>query len=115
MSVYVNLDIKDNENRNVVLPVTGYRENIFNQDEKAIGHLIKIDTSKDTWGDISITISTKRPYSGNVTSINTSSTQHFGATMSSYSNVGSSGQTQYYGSYGVGVSSDGEVIGGTGT
>ena len=58
----VNIEVADNENKNIRVPLTGFSSSVFGAEEKAIGHLIKIDPSKEAWGDFKLSITVKKKY-----------------------------------------------------
>ena len=95
-SISVKLEAQNNADKNVNLSICGFRDNIFSGDEKAIGHLVKIDPSKENWADFRFNITIKKKFSSS-TQISTStnyssgySSNPYGVTTS-YSNVGTSG------------------------
>ena len=57
--VSIKLDIADNESRNVNLPVNELKENAFANDNKRAYVFLKIDPSKENWGDITMQVRTK--------------------------------------------------------
>lgn len=62
--VKVNLSVLDNENKNVNLPVTEYKESILKDDAKCVGILIKVDPTKEAWGDFKLDFTLKNKYAG---------------------------------------------------
>ena len=50
--VGITLTVADNESKNVNFPITEIKENLFSNDSKQAFVFLKIDPSKDTWGDI---------------------------------------------------------------
>ena len=97
-AISVKLEAENNANKNVNLPISGFRDNLFSGDEKAIGHLVKIDPSKENWADFRLNITIKKKFTSSTqiqTSTNYSggySSNPYGVTTS-YSNVGTSSQT----------------------
>ncbi len=57
--VGIKLTVKDNENKNVVFPVSEIKENLFSNDSKQAFVFLKIDPSKTTWGDIDCQVTVK--------------------------------------------------------
>ena len=87
--VGIKLTVKDNENKNVVLPISEIKENLFSNDSKQAFVFLKIDPSKDTWGDIDCEVTVKP-----------GKTTQMSAGYSSYNSGGygyGTGGSQYYG------------------
>lgn len=83
------MTVKDNENKNVVLPISEIKENLFSNDSKQAFVFLKIDPSKDTWGDIDCEVTVKP-----------GKTTQMSAGYSSYNSGGygyGTGGSQYYG------------------
>lgn len=57
--VGVKLSVADNENKNVIFPLTEMKENLFSNDTKQAFVFLKIDPSKATWGDIKCDVTVK--------------------------------------------------------
>ena len=67
--VGIKLSVADNENKNVIFPQTQMKENLFANDFKQAFVFLKVDPSKETWGDIQCEVFVKP---GNTTQISTS-------------------------------------------
>lgn len=87
--VGVKLTVKDNENKNVIFPMSEIKENLFSNDSKQAFVFLKIDPSKDTWGDIECEVFVKPGKTTQMSTGYTSSSYNTG-----YSNYGTTG---YYG------------------
>lgn len=57
--VGISLTVADNESKNVSFPITEIKENLFSNDLKQAFVFLKIDPSKETWGDIDCQVSVK--------------------------------------------------------
>lgn len=57
--VSVKLSVDNNERKNVNFPITELKENIFASDNKQAYFFLKIDPSKEDWGDIRLEVSAK--------------------------------------------------------
>lgn len=55
----IKLIVADNESKNVNFPLTEIKENLFSNDTKQAFVFLKIDPSKDTWGDIDFEMTVK--------------------------------------------------------
>lgn len=97
--VAINLSVADDENKNVRFPISEIKENLFSNDNKQAFVFLKIDPSKEGWGDISCEVSAKPNKTSQIYS------------SSSYGNYGGYGSTGYgstgYGSTGYGSSTYG--------
>lgn len=51
MQVQVNLSVENNNDANTRVPVTGFKDQLVKDDTKAIGLLVKIDPTKESWGN----------------------------------------------------------------
>ncbi len=72
INVKVQLNIEDNEFKNVNFSHLPYGENIFANDSHSVAILCKIDPTKDSWGSISLSFKVKTPSSGNSTVVTSS-------------------------------------------
>lgn len=96
--VGVKLSVADNEKKNVVFPITEMKENMFSQDQKQAFVFMKVDPSKDTWGDIDVELVVK---AGKTSQISTTSGGYVGGTSSysygtgGYTNMGVGTSTSY--------------------
>mmetsp|Transcript_7041 Transcript_7041/g.9808 ORF Transcript_7041/g.9808 Transcript_7041/m.9808 type:complete len:323 (+) Transcript_7041:3325-4293(+) len=101
--VSIKLSVADNERKNVNFPITELKENIFTNEDKQAYVFLKIDPSKEGWGDIKIEVSAKP---GKTTQIGTSSygtgSSSYGTGTSSYYGTGSY-DTSYYSGVGTGI------------
>jgi hypothetical protein len=88
--VSVKLLAVDNENKNVNLPVTEFKESILKDDVKCIGVLVKVDPTKDAWGDFQLDFKIKNRYGGS----NVTTSANYGSTTFVTSNA--YGQTKSY-------------------
>jgi len=68
--VGVKLSVADNDKKNVIFPETEMKENLFANDFKQAFVFLKVDPSKETWGDITCEMFVKP---GKTTQISTSS------------------------------------------
>lgn len=92
--VSLKLSVANNSNKNVHFPITEIIENVFSNEKKQAFVFLKIDPTKEGWGDITCEVNSKL---GKTAMINTgSSSWGTGTTVTSYSNVGVS--TSYSGS-----------------
>ena len=57
--VSIKLSIADNANKNVNLPVTELKENVFANENKQAFVFLKIDPTKESWGDITCIVNVK--------------------------------------------------------
>ena len=57
--VGIKLTVADNASKNVNFPLTEIKENLFSNDSKQAFVFLKIDPSKDTWGDIECEVTVK--------------------------------------------------------
>lgn len=87
--VGVKLTVADNANKNVIFPMSEIKENLFSNDSKQAFVFLKIDPSKDTWGDIECEVIVKPGKTTQMSTGYTSSSYNTG-----YSNYGTTG---YYG------------------
>jgi len=87
--VGIKLSVADNANKNVEFPQTEIKESLFSQDSKQAFVFLKIDPSKETWGDISFEVTVKP---GKTSQISTS----YGYGTSSYGNTSSYNSGGYY-------------------
>ena len=94
--VGIKLTVADNENKNVIFPLTEVKENLFSNDSKQAFIFTKIDPSKDGWGDIGVEVNVKP---GKTTQISTS----YGGTSYGTSYGYDSGTTYSYSQMGGGV------------
>ena len=100
LRVGVKFSVADNENKNVVFPLTELKESVFSNECKHAFIFTKIDPSKANWGDIELEVTSKV---GKTTQISTGTygTSYTGGaggtTYASYSNYNPGG-------YGVGTS-----------
>ena len=69
----------DNERKNVVFPCTELKDIVFGNETKQSYHFLKIDPSKDGWGDIRVEVSSKP---GKTTNISTTGTGNYGTSYS---------------------------------
>ena len=67
-SISVKVEVQNNDKKNVNVPVTEFKDSLLKDDNKAIGLLVKIDPSKETWGDFKLSFSVKSRYSATITS-----------------------------------------------
>lgn len=81
--VSVRLQAVDNENKNVNLPVTDFKESILKDDVKCIGILVKVDPTKETWGDFQLDFKIKNRYGGS----NVTTSANYGSTTFVTSNA----------------------------
>lgn len=110
-AVSVKVIVEDNENKNVSIPANGFKDNIFSGDEKSIGHIVKIDPSKENWGDFRLDVVVKKKFSSNQISNtgnygyggNTYGNNAYATSTTSYSNVG-------YNTVGVSTATETESI-----
>jgi hypothetical protein len=58
-NIKVKLEVLDNENKNVNLPVSEFKESILKDEAKCIGILIKVDPTKEAWGDFKLDFTLK--------------------------------------------------------
>jgi len=84
LRVFVRLSIEDNEKKNVELPTCTLNESVFINDDKHAFVFLKIDPSKQEWGDIKMEV-----------------TSEYAATTSNFSS--SSGGTSMGGYMGMGI------------
>lgn len=100
--VGIKLTVADNASKNVNFPLTEIKENLFSNDSKQAFVFLKIDPSKDTWGDIECEVTVKE---GKTTQISS------GYTSTSYNtNAGGYyGSTSYSSSGGMGTQTGGNV------
>ena len=61
IKVKIQMSVENNEKKNVNVTYLPYCENVFQNDIRSTAHLIKIDPTKEGWGDISFSFSAKRP------------------------------------------------------
>lgn len=94
--VSVKLTVTDNEKKNVVFPISTIKENLFSNDSKQALVFLKIDPTKESWGDIQMEVSVKPGKTLGMSSGGTS----YGASGGSY---GGSGDTGFYVSSSVGM------------
>lgn len=107
----VRLIVEDNERKNVVFPSTELKELVFGSESKQSYHFLKIDPTKEGWGDIRIEVSSKPGKTSNI------STTGSGYNGGSYSLGGYGGNMVMGWGGGVGMM-DGSTMGtsmGTGT
>jgi len=76
----IRLFVDDNERKNVVFPCTELKDMVFGSETKQSYHFLKIDPSKDGWGDIGVEVSSKP---GKTTNISTTGTGNYGGSYSS--------------------------------
>lgn len=86
--VAIKFSVADDENKNVVFPMTELKESLFSNDLKHAFVFTKIDPSKANWGDLDLDVTCKV---GKTTQISTSTTYgtsygNSGTSYSSYSN-----------------------------
>ena len=93
--VGIKLTVAENENKNVIFPLTEVKENLFSNDSKQAFIFTKIDPSKASWGDIELEVNVKP---GKTTQISTS----YGGTSYGY-DAGSTYSYSQMGTGGVGV------------
>jgi len=96
--VSIKLHVADNEKKNVEFPITEIKENIFSNDNKQAYIFIKIDPTKEGWGDIKCEVTAKPGQSSAITTYNSSYSTGVGT-----SSVGTG--VAYYGSVGYGNTS----------
>jgi len=77
-TVHVNLQVAENEHKNVCVPMSAFKDSLLKDDTKAIGLLVKIDPTKDTWGDLKMIVTVKSKYGGSVV---TNSSNYSGGTF----------------------------------
>ena len=73
MRISLKLSVADDEAKNVVFPISDLKENLFSNDTKQAYIFTKIDPSKESWGNISLTVNVK---AGKTTQINSSSSYY---------------------------------------
>ena len=98
--VGLKLTVADNENKNVNFPLTEIKDNLFSNDTRQAFLFLKIDPSKESWGDIDCEVNVKL---GKTTQI--SSTGYSTCCYSTSGAVGGGyyGSTSYTGGYSGGV------------
>ena len=57
--VGLKLTVADNERKNVNFPMTEVKDNLFSNDTKQTFVFLKVDPSKDSWGDIDCEVNVK--------------------------------------------------------
>ena len=55
----LKLTVADNERKNVNFPLTEVKDNLFSNDTKQAFVFLKVDPSKDSWGDIDCEVNVK--------------------------------------------------------
>lgn len=81
VKVHVQLEVADNEAKNVRLPVTPMFESVFSNEDKQAFVFLKIDPSKQGWGEVNLKVLAEF---ANTTSVTTSATM---GTATNYSSV----------------------------
>lgn len=66
--VGIKLSVADNGNKNVNFPLTELKVDLFSNDNKQAFLFVKIDPSKDTWGDIDCEVSVKQGKTAQISS-----------------------------------------------
>lgn len=97
--VGVKLSVADNENKNVVFPLNEMKESLFSQDQKQAFVFMKIDPSKEGWGDIDVDVVVK---ANKTTQISSTTGGYVGGTYGIGTGTGTYGMG--YGNIGVGTS-----------
>ena len=108
LRIQVRLGVKDNESKNVELPTCALSESVFVNEDKHAFCFLKIDPSKDGWGELTMDVSSEVAATGTVTSSSATSTSM--GTGSSFGLMSSYGGTGYSGS-GIGGGIGGGMIG----
>ena len=101
--VSIKLTVADNEKKNVVFPISTIKENLFSNDSKQAFVFLKIDPTKESWGDIQMEVSVKPGKTLGMSSGGTS----YGSSGGIY---GGSGDTGFYVSSSVGMNVSGQVF-----
>ena len=92
LRVGVMLTVVDNENKNVNFPLTEVKENLFSNDSKQAFVFLKIDPSKNTWGDLDCEVNVKYGKTSQISTGGYTSTTY---NASSYSTTGAVGGGYY--------------------
>lgn len=84
--VSIKFSVADNENKNVVFPMTELKESLFSNDLKHAFVFTKIDPSQANWGDLDLDVTCKVGKTSQISTTYGTSYGNSGTTYSSYSN-----------------------------